>query len=165
VLVFVGWRAGTFDSALVHVGLNAKPCVKNAYGATFCGSSATNYCESLPGGGSGVKMCEQIGAVSPAATLKQGQRSIEETEHTNEQQSQEAMQRSAEEDARILNERKEREGAGDARHLPLRIEQRLGPPVLGVIVCRNVARFGGNLPALSTAQEPAASFQRSANPA
>jgi hypothetical protein len=109
-LVFIGWRAGTFDSALVHVGLNAKPCVKNAYGATFCGSSATSYCESLPGGGSGVKMCEQIGAVSPAATLKQSQQSIEETEHTNEQQSQEAMQRSAEEDARILNERKAREG-------------------------------------------------------
>jgi hypothetical protein len=112
VLLAVGWRAGTFDGVLVQVGLNAKPCVKNAYGATFCGSSATRYCESLPHGGSGVKMCEQIGAVSPAAAIQQGQQSLEETEHANEQQSQEAMQRSAQEAARAYEEQKARAPGG-----------------------------------------------------
>lgn len=111
-LLFVGWRAGTFDSTLVHVGLNAKPCVKNAYGATFCGNSATSYCESLPHGGSGVKMCEQIGAVSPAAAIQQGQQSLEETEHADEQQSQEAIQRSAQEAARAYEEQKARAPGG-----------------------------------------------------
>lgn len=61
VLLVFGWRAGTFDDALVHVGLNAKPCLRNAYGATFCGSSAKSYCESLPGEGYGVVMCERAG--------------------------------------------------------------------------------------------------------
>jgi hypothetical protein len=61
LLLVLGWRAGTFDDALVHVGLNAKPCLRNAYGATFCGSSAKSYCESLPGEGYGVAMCEQAG--------------------------------------------------------------------------------------------------------
>ncbi len=61
VLLVFGWRAGTFDDALVHVGLNAKPCLRNVYGATFCGSSAKSYCESLPGEGYGVAMCEQAG--------------------------------------------------------------------------------------------------------
>jgi hypothetical protein len=51
-------------------------------------------------------MCEQIGAVSPAATLKQGQQSLEETERADEQQSQEAMQRNAEGAARALEEQK-----------------------------------------------------------
>jgi hypothetical protein len=112
VLLAVGWRAGTFDGVLVHVGLNAKPCVKNAYGATFCGSSATSYCESLPHGGNGVKMCEQIGAVSPAAAIQQGQQSLEETEHTDEQQSQEAMQHNAQEAARAYEEQKARTPGG-----------------------------------------------------
>jgi hypothetical protein len=61
ILLVFGWRAGTFDDALVHVGLNAKPCLRNAFGATFCGSSAKSYCESLPGEGYGVAMCEQAG--------------------------------------------------------------------------------------------------------
>ena len=47
-LVLVGvliglWRIGTFDDALVHVGLNAQECAKNALGATFCGDDLENY--------------------------------------------------------------------------------------------------------------------------
>jgi vacuolar-type H+-ATPase subunit I/STV1 len=38
VVVLVGaWRAGSFDHALVNVGLNAKECARNGFGATFCG--------------------------------------------------------------------------------------------------------------------------------
>jgi len=36
-VLVVAWRAGTFDHALVNVGLNAKPCARNGFGATFCG--------------------------------------------------------------------------------------------------------------------------------
>lgn len=112
VLLVVGWRAGTFDDVLVHVGLNAKPCVKNAYGATFCGSSATSYCESLPDGGDGVKMCEQIGAVSIGQSIEQGQQALQEDDQRNEQQSQEAMSRSAEETAHAYEEQKARAPGG-----------------------------------------------------
>ncbi len=37
VFVFAGWRAGTFDHLLFNVGLNAKPCARNGFGAVFCG--------------------------------------------------------------------------------------------------------------------------------
>lgn len=37
IVLFFGWKAGTFDHALVNVGLNAKPCARNGFGATFCG--------------------------------------------------------------------------------------------------------------------------------
>jgi hypothetical protein len=53
------WHAGTLDDALVHVGLNAQPCIKNAYGATFCGNSAQSYCESLPEEGYEARMCQE----------------------------------------------------------------------------------------------------------
>jgi hypothetical protein len=39
------WRAGTFDHALVNVGLNAKECARNGFGATFCGKELTEYRE------------------------------------------------------------------------------------------------------------------------
>jgi hypothetical protein len=47
--VFILWRLGTFDQALVSVGLNVNRCIRNAYGATFCGSSAKEYCSSIGG--------------------------------------------------------------------------------------------------------------------
>jgi len=44
VLVLVAaWRAGSFDHALVNVGLNAKPCARNGFGATFCGTELEEY--------------------------------------------------------------------------------------------------------------------------
>lgn len=43
ILAIVGWRAGTFDKALVNVGLNAKPCATNGFGATFCGDDLDAY--------------------------------------------------------------------------------------------------------------------------
>jgi hypothetical protein len=76
LLLFVGWRGGTFDDVLVHVGLNAKPCLRNAYGATFCGSSAKSYCESLPAEGYGVRMCQEAGdapLVPPASAASNGE--------------------------------------------------------------------------------------------
>jgi hypothetical protein len=49
VIVFAlayGWRAGTFDNELVHVGLNAKPCIRTLQGARFCGGEAKSWCET-----------------------------------------------------------------------------------------------------------------------
>ena len=44
VLVLIAaWRAGSFDHALVNVGLNAKPCARNGFGATFCGTELEEY--------------------------------------------------------------------------------------------------------------------------
>jgi hypothetical protein len=42
-VVFTAWRGGTFDRALVNVGLNAKECARNDFGATFCGRELTEY--------------------------------------------------------------------------------------------------------------------------
>jgi len=43
VTVFLFWQAGTFDHALVSVGLNANECGRNGFGATFCGNELTEY--------------------------------------------------------------------------------------------------------------------------
>lgn len=37
------WYRGSFDYALVNVGLNAHPCYRNGFGATFCGADAKRY--------------------------------------------------------------------------------------------------------------------------
>lgn len=42
-LVFTGWTQGTFDHALVNVGLNYNDCARNGFGATFCGDELTEY--------------------------------------------------------------------------------------------------------------------------
>jgi hypothetical protein len=76
LLLVFGWRAGAFDDVLVHVGLNAKPCLRNAYGATFCGDSARSYCESLPGEGYAVRMCHEAGdapIVPPTSATSTGE--------------------------------------------------------------------------------------------
>lgn len=46
-VVALAWSGGTFDEPLSHIGLNKNPCVKNAYGATFCGDDAKSYCQSV----------------------------------------------------------------------------------------------------------------------
>src|ERR1700722_17206571 len=43
LVLFAMWRAGTFDHALVNVGLNAKSCARNGFGATFWGSELEEY--------------------------------------------------------------------------------------------------------------------------
>lgn len=49
VLVILGlfgaWRGGSFDHVLVNVGLNAKACARNGFGATFCGEELAQYRE------------------------------------------------------------------------------------------------------------------------
>jgi hypothetical protein len=49
VLVIVGilYFTGKLDPLLANVGLNFHPCVKNGFGATFCGQDAKNYCQTL----------------------------------------------------------------------------------------------------------------------
>lgn len=36
-IVLLVWTTGAFDRILFHVGLNAQDCVKNAFGAIYCG--------------------------------------------------------------------------------------------------------------------------------
>ena len=43
VLVALLWHQGTFDYALLNVGLNAKPCGRNGFGATLCGEDLERY--------------------------------------------------------------------------------------------------------------------------
>lgn len=42
-LLVGAWSNGWFDRALHHVGLNAKDCATNAFGATFCGGDLDAY--------------------------------------------------------------------------------------------------------------------------
>lgn len=37
------WSVGTFDHALVNIGLNAQRCARNGFGATFCGKELDEY--------------------------------------------------------------------------------------------------------------------------
>lgn len=69
VLLIVLWRMGTFDQALVNVGLNAKPCVKNGFGATFCGSSARSYCENLSNANIPSGACSEIAGSNTTQTV------------------------------------------------------------------------------------------------
>jgi hypothetical protein len=50
VVLFL-YFSGSLDTTLAGVGLNFHPCVKNGYGATFCGQDATNYCNELNASG------------------------------------------------------------------------------------------------------------------
>jgi hypothetical protein len=42
-LLIALWSRGTFDHTLVNVGLNAKECARNGFGATFCGDELDRY--------------------------------------------------------------------------------------------------------------------------
>jgi len=42
-LLVAAWQSGMFDKALHNVGLNAKDCATNAFGATFCGDDLDAY--------------------------------------------------------------------------------------------------------------------------
>jgi hypothetical protein len=41
------WSTGRMDTFLVQFGLNKNDCVKNGFGATFCGTDATNYQQNV----------------------------------------------------------------------------------------------------------------------
>lgn len=43
LVLFGVWHAGTFDHALVNIGLNAQKCARNGFGATFCGKELDEY--------------------------------------------------------------------------------------------------------------------------
>ncbi len=43
IVVALLYFGGTFDRALVNVGLNAKPCYQNGFGAVFCGADYDDY--------------------------------------------------------------------------------------------------------------------------
>ena len=43
LVLLTAWSKGTFDRALYNVGLNAKPCATNGFGATFCGDQLIEY--------------------------------------------------------------------------------------------------------------------------
>jgi hypothetical protein len=44
VVALIGmWAGGTFDRALVNVGLNSQECAHNGFGATFCGKELDEY--------------------------------------------------------------------------------------------------------------------------
>lgn len=49
LLLVIAWQSGSFDQVLAPMGLNAKSCIRNGYGATFCGSQAESYCATTPG--------------------------------------------------------------------------------------------------------------------
>jgi hypothetical protein len=53
-VLFVAWRGGRFDRALVNVGLNAKECARNGFGATFCGRELIEYREGQKRAGEAV---------------------------------------------------------------------------------------------------------------
>jgi hypothetical protein len=74
--LIVLWRLGTFDQALVNVGLNAKPCIRNGFGATFCGSAAKEYCQSL---GSESGPCASFAEPSAAHMGPNGETIVEAT--------------------------------------------------------------------------------------
>ena len=41
------WNTGRMDPFLSQVGLNKNTCIKNGFGATFCGADATSYEKSV----------------------------------------------------------------------------------------------------------------------
>ena len=82
ILALLGlWETGRMDPFLSQFGLNKNDCVKNGFGATFCGSDATRYQQNVAAlgqdlsGGNGVSssaesaqtMENQIRAAIPAA--------------------------------------------------------------------------------------------------
>jgi hypothetical protein len=96
VLLLVGWRAGTFDHVLVNVGLNAKPCARNGFGAVFCGKELTEYRERIANGEKqGKEASEKIERESKEAGAK-AERELKETE----QRSEESVERGEEENQR-----------------------------------------------------------------
>jgi len=50
IVAFVGlvvlWHSGTFDRPLSEIGLNAKTCATNLFGAKLCGHDLAEWCES-----------------------------------------------------------------------------------------------------------------------
>ncbi len=46
-IIYLAWHAGTFDRVLYDIGLNAKECAPNGFGAVFCGKELDEYRERI----------------------------------------------------------------------------------------------------------------------
>jgi hypothetical protein len=107
LVLFAGWRSGTFDHALYNVGLNAKPCARNGFGATFCGQELTEYRERLARGKeegeAAAQKAKQEGEAASRKIEEASEKAKRESEtleqHASEAQhrSEEALKRSTEE--------------------------------------------------------------------
>jgi Skp family chaperone for outer membrane proteins len=90
-----GYFSGSFDHALVNVGLNFKECARNGFGATFCGKELDEY-------------RERIGRVKQEneATQQKIKESSEKAQHESEalQQRASEQQHAAEEQLRRSTE-------------------------------------------------------------
>jgi hypothetical protein len=89
LVLIAAWRAGSYDHVLVNVGLNAKPCARNGFGATFCGSELEEYRAH-------VRRAREAGEAAESK-IGQFQRQSEEAS----QRAQEFAKRSEEEAARV----------------------------------------------------------------
>lgn len=85
VVLFLAWRAGTFDHVLVNVGLNAKPCARNGFGATFCGK----------------ELEERV------AAQEQAKQEGEAAEHKVQEAAEEAKREASEQEAKLKREGQE----------------------------------------------------------
>lgn len=95
IVLFLAWHAGTFDHVLYNVGLNAKPCGRNGFGAVFCGEELTEYNERFENAKrEGNEASEKIEHESQEAEAK-AQRELKEDEE-NPQRAEEETQRTEE---------------------------------------------------------------------
>lgn len=91
VFLFAAWHAGTFDHALYNVGLNAKPCARNGFGAVFCGQELTEYDEHIAQGkregeaaGRKIEEAGEKAQREGESIEREAQRHTEEAEHAPE---------------------------------------------------------------------------------
>jgi hypothetical protein len=56
IVIAALYLSGSLDKPLSSVGLNMKPCVQNAFGATFCGDDAKRLCKQFGG-----PACDELG--------------------------------------------------------------------------------------------------------
>ena len=109
LVLFTAWRAGTFDHVLYNVGLNAKECARNGFGAVFCGQELTEYRERVARG----KEEGEAAQHKIEEASKNAERESQEASKRAERESQEAQHRS-EEALKRSTEETERQTEGSA---------------------------------------------------
>jgi hypothetical protein len=76
--------SGRMDPLLYNVGLNFHPCLKNGYGAVFCGQNAKNYCDELDSTGvndlnsNSASVCQSVGDTGAGSTGNTGNGTVPE---------------------------------------------------------------------------------------
>jgi Skp family chaperone for outer membrane proteins len=88
ILIIALWARGTFDHALVNIGLNAHRCARNGFGATFCGQELTEYDER-------VERVKQQGEAAQR-TIKESSEKAQREGEALQQQAREASERAQE---------------------------------------------------------------------